>query len=192
MTNGSGEMQGEERIEKEQGSPVAVIILGIMLLLGGGAGLFAGFDRAWLGSASESWVEVEGEILSSRVDRSRGRSAATSRTEWRYYARLGYRYEFEGRSYPGSKISYDDPPGGSDESGKRKAETFLSDFPRGATVPVWVNPDNPEQSVLLRGTTGSGVWIPLGFGIVAFSVGAWMTWFGFRLRRKRKEREGDE
>lgn len=183
-------MSKREANEKEQGSPLALILLGVMLLLGGGAGLFAGFERARLGSASESWVEVEGEIISSRVASSRGRSAASSRTEWRYYARLGYRYEYEGRSYSGSKISYDDPPGGSDESGKREAEEFLSDFPRGATVSVYVDPENPEQSVLLRGTTGSGVWIPLAFGIVAFGVGGWMIWFGLRLRRKRREQGG--
>lgn len=175
---------------ESQGNPLALIILGVLILLGGGAGLYAGLDRMMRGGASQGWESVEGEVISSRVDRQWGRSQTNSRTDWRYYAEISYRYESGGERYTSSRIRIDDPPGGSGASGKEESQKYVDRFPVGAKPEVFVDPDDPTEAVLIRGTSSSGLWIPLLFGVLAIGAGVWMIWFGVKLRRKLKAKIG--
>ncbi len=173
--------------EKELGSPIGMMILGLFLLLGGVAGLWAGYDRATLGNASEKWDDREGRVISAEVEKSRERSSTGGRSGWQYYAKISYRYSVDGVEYTGTRLRFDDPPGGSDESGKREAEEFLARFPMGEPISVYVNPYDPTEAVLEQGTSDLGVWMPAGFGVIATGGAIWMILYAVRLRRKREE-----
>ena len=164
------------------------VLIGLLIVvfLMGGAGLWAGYSRWSLGSASMSWASIDGTVTSSLVNRSRAIRRNSSSRETDYYARVSYRFVVEGKSYTGDQVRFDDPPGGTGEGGKQEAEEFVERFSTGSKVSVYYDPEDPESSVLIQGTTGTGVWIPGGLGILAWLFGFWL------LSAMRKQKQKDE
>lgn len=105
-------------------------ILGLSLL---GLGLY------WiiLGHQARSWTEVQGLIQTSQASNSRIKGQGVSGI------RISYRYEFSGRQYEGGRVSF----GGIDKNQVEKIR-YVSG---GDRVLVYVDPKEPERSVLVPG-----------------------------------------
>ncbi len=121
-----------------------------------GAGLFlsliyfSGYAKWW---RAQSWVEVPCWIESAELERNSGDDSDT------HQALATYRYEFEGRSYQGNRVSFH---GGSDNIGdfQQEAHRELSRHAGGkssgsqqdarAPFRCYVNPANPSEAVIYR------------------------------------------
>ena len=92
------------------------------------------------------WTPVDGIITDSGVDESYDQNdeGSTSYCLW-----VEYEYTIENRTYDGSTLSHSRD--GSCSSLDANAD---DEYPPGKNVTVYVNPDNPDESVLLPGWSG--------------------------------------
>lgn len=115
--------------------------------------------------AAKSWVEVPGEVIWSRVKSHKGDDSTT------YSPHIFYRYNFEGKTYRSDRRSFANI-NGSDS----KASSIVKNHPAGSAVTVFVDPRQPEESVLRRELGGSA-WFslfPLPFMAVGFGGLFWL------------------
>lgn len=115
---------------------------------------------------SSSWVAVRGTVEASGI-RGCGRGG--------YMATVHYRYA-EART--GDRFVFGETPCGDREEARETARGY----PRGAPVTVYVDPDDPAQSVLQRSVAGR-TWVGLAlllFTIVLLLVFAAAWLFGTR------------
>lgn len=158
------------------GLRAARIVLGICLLaalLGAGLSMY----QVW---QSRSFIEVEGTIESNEYDRARDKLGESHRDRERrrktVYFTVNYRYTVSGREYQSNRIQAG-TFGFISAANKRDFETR---FPVGARVPVYVDPEQPERAVLVRGwshittmmTVLSGFFAMLVLFVNALSKGA--------------------
>ena len=105
--------------------------------------------------ASESWPEVAGEIITSRIGSSTSHTSGgankMSSSDTDYSVEVRYRYEVEGQSYEGHRLRFR-----SNSYDRRSdAEKEQRQFPEGKRVLVYYHPEKPGRSVLVRGTKGN-------------------------------------
>lgn len=89
--------------------------------------------------ARRSWVQVPAVVTASEV---RVQSDADGSA---YYPEARYRYELDGADYEGDRFSLGMPM----SFGRAYAEHLLADFPVGARVTAWVDPDDPTRAALV-------------------------------------------
>ncbi|MFM7181810.1 MAG: DUF3592 domain-containing protein [Verrucomicrobiales bacterium] len=115
--------------------------------------------------SAKSWAEVPGEVIWSRIKSHKGEDSTT------YSAHVFYRYEFGGTTYRSDRTSFSKVNGSN--SGAREQ---LANYPAGAVISVFVDPEKPEKSILRR-TLGGSAWFslfPLPFMAVGFGGLIWM------------------
>ena len=102
---------------------------------------FSGYLKWW---EARSWVEVPCVIDSTELKESRGDDSTT------YSVKASYHYDFQGRTHQGERVSFGM---GSDNVGnfQRTAYRELSRHQGGGPFRCYVDPENPENSVLYRG-----------------------------------------
>jgi Protein of unknown function (DUF3592) len=140
------------------------IFFGVFLLVGLGAGFaFVGRPVARMIDAI-GWTPTSCEILSSRVHATSGDDGPTYRVD------ITYSYLVDGRTVIGSRYKF---VSGSTSGRRRKLETVERLAP-GMRTPCWFDPDNPAESVIVRGPTGDLAFglIPLIFAVVG-AAGVW-------------------
>ena len=97
---------------------------------------------------TDDWTEVQGAIISSGIesDLSCDEEGGCS-TTYRPFAE--YRYDVDGESYEGSRITY---TWGNTFIGFRSlAESVIDDFQEGDEITVYVDPNDHSESVLIQG-----------------------------------------
>jgi hypothetical protein len=116
----------------------------------GGFGGVAAWGIASMFSASRGaaeWVVVQARVDEAELKVSRGSKGGST-----YQATGKYSYSFGGRTYTGTRLGFD-ILGGSDNIGDWQADmgAFLEEAKKsGKTIPVWVNPERPEEAVVDR------------------------------------------
>ena len=100
--------------------------------------------------ASEGWPASQGTILESWVRESTTTDDDGS-TSSHYYPEVRYAYQVVGVEYQGDKLTFG-PKSGSAQS---KAAQVVSNYPKGATVTVYYDPQKPSTSVLERNVSKS-------------------------------------
>ncbi|MFZ2281402.1 MAG: DUF3592 domain-containing protein [Prosthecobacter sp.] len=122
------------------------VLFGLPFILAGLAvGVFLYFPAISSWWASRSWVEVPCWIETAELKTSSGNKGGTT-----YRVEASYRYEFGRRSYHGDEVSFF---GGSDNMGDFQKQAFQQlQSAKGKKRPFrcFVNPSNPEQTVLFR------------------------------------------
>ena len=97
---------------------------------------------------TSEWTPVDGVVIDSGVDVSHSTDSeggdSTTYCLW-----VEYEYVFENRSYNGDMVSYSKD--NSCSSGDSNAD---QDYPPGENITVYVNPENPDEAVLLSGWAG--------------------------------------
>lgn len=127
-------------------TPVAVLlVLFFLLLVASISGALLGAWQAW---RSASYREVQGVILETEVSRSENRSGKSrgSQSASRYL-HVRYRYEVDGVAYEGNRLQ----PGTFGMTSADSLKRFGALFDEGKSVPVYVDPDDPQTAVLVRG-----------------------------------------
>ena len=120
---------------------------------------------------TSEWTPVDGVVIDSGVDVSHSTDSeggdSTTYCLW-----VEYEYVFENRSYNGDMVSYSKD--NSCSSGDSNAD---QDYPPGENITVYVNPENPDEAVLLSGWAGVDwfVLIFIEFPIVGLVLFVGMT-----------------
>jgi hypothetical protein len=139
--------------------------------------LFAGFALLMLyplcikplqkANAAKTWGSVSATVISSKVKSHSSDDGTT------YSVYIAYRYKVDGEEYIGDRYSF---MGGSSSGHGSKAE-IVRQFPTGHPFNVFVNPDDPTDSVIQRelGSSRFIGLIPAAFfiiGIIILTAGA--------------------
>ena len=104
------------------------------------------------GSANKRWPQTQGHVLRSFVlvdsqpDEGEG-----------YTPRVEYEYVVEGKTYRGTRLRY----GQTGSWSRKHAERTIARFAAGAGTPVFFNPRNPADAVLICGTSWGNLAIAL-------------------------------
>lgn len=118
-------------------------------------------------SASESWPAVQGQITTSKVERTFNTSSSGN-NKWQYKAIVKYSYEVDGTSYSNDRIDFSSVNWSYDK--EHKAKRVVSPYPKGKSIEVHYNPLNPEDAVLVKGTVGGTKWAFV-FGTIGLLLG---------------------
>jgi hypothetical protein len=106
-------------------------------------------------SAGRAWPQSTGVIVTSKTVR-----AYVGRGSNDVFPVIEYEFDYQGRSFKTSHWRLGNYSVGNSES----ANAVTSRYPVGSSVTVFVNPRQPEKSVLEAGAS-SLCWVPFGFGI---------------------------
>ena len=99
-------------------------------------------------TASETWQATDGRILKSDIQ-----VRGLTRRKRRATVTISFQYNVGEQSYTGNKLSFEKQ----DSFQPEAAEELLRPYPSGATCTVYYDPDNPADSVLIKGTRGSNI-----------------------------------
>ena len=138
---------------------------------------------------TDDWTEVQGAIISSGIesDLSCDEEGGCS-TTYRPFAE--YRYDVDGESYEGSRITY---TWANTLIGSRSlAESVIDDFQEGDEITVYVDPDDHSESVLIQGLELKSLSFPLAV-IVPLVLAIQPIQFAYMVRFARRfgDTDGD-
>ncbi len=156
---------------------IALPFLGFGVWLGWAIG--STFHDAW---QMRSWQPTPATLISAGYTTSRGETDT-----WEAYAE--YSYEFDGQVYVGNRVAIGS---GSDNVGsyQRDMGNRLSGaLSRGETITVWVDPNNPRDSIIDRDIRWAMVAFRLIAAIVFGGVGLWLLVAAFLAPRKKEEKQ---
>ncbi len=139
--------------------------------------LVGGWQSSAAARAATGWTAVEGTVTAAEVVAvaQRGRVPFTVPG-----VRVAYAYTYRGREYRGDRLRADGDPVGPQSAAGR---AWLALAP-GASVTVYVNPADPTQAALERGTTGR--WLPNALLLLVLAGGA--GGLGWALGRRSQNR----
>lgn len=154
----------------------------VILIVCGGVGVFLTASLAKI--AAGSWTARDWVLVQAKVDQVGGgriRSAA--------HAAGAYRYSVGGKEYVGTRLAFD--IGGADNLGdwQESMTEFLAEAQRtGKTIPVYVNPADPADSVVDRNLRW-GMFAIIGFFAVVFdAIGIGALWTAITAWRDERPR----
>lgn len=144
------------------------IAQGVVLLLIGTALVAGGWTfHQDAQQATENAIEMDGTVVSSVVTEVEVEDEDGSHIE--YAPEIEYRYTYEGTTYTSTSIC----PGtveaceASNARDRESVEEFLSQYPEGETVTVYVLPDDPSRAFLVKTDSGSiAHYMLIGFGAI--------------------------
>lgn len=108
------------------------------------------------GQASEAWVPVEAQVEQFNIRSSNAKGSKYSRTGGQVdnpHADIVYNYQYEGKDYSGERTGF----------GPYSKGQLIR--PNRGKATVYVNPDNPSDSVYIKGVSKPNV------GAMAFALG---------------------
>ena len=125
-------------------------------------------------NTSGSWPVVSGKVLSTRVSYDLSSNTQMYNRRSYYYA-VTYEYEVENRRYFNDRFSVaEDIRSPKRYSSEQEAEAAArASYPEAAPVNVYYDPENPAESVLLKGTTFTA-YIPLLLGLFLIPAGVYL------------------
>lgn len=153
---------------------------GVLLLLGAALMIF-GVSFLRDANASRSWPVAAGQVRNVNVTWSR--SASDDVGERSYYFEVTYGYEVDGRSYTGKRFSLGDGNNAAGRTYRDESDAIAASeaYRRGAAVDVYVDPTDPENTVLKPGASFA-TYVPLGLGAFFVLCGGALLWLFFRSR----------
>lgn len=122
---------------------------------------------------SSQWPVAEGRITATKVAARISQAGDALRRHLVYHIEVTYSYQVAGKNYENSRYSLgsgDTVQGGFND--RAAARTWLRDSPwqLNRLVPVHVDPDDPENTVLSAGINW-GTWVPMIMAAVFFLLG---------------------
>lgn len=137
--------------------------------------LFIGIGFWMLSSAymSTTWPTVEGQIIETKVVARIGQAGSATQRHLEYTVEVTYQYEVDLNSHQASRYSYGDGDtveGGFNEKSEARAWLKNSVYRNNPAVNVYVNPNDPKDTVLSAGINW-GTFIPVIFGLLLWVMG---------------------
>jgi hypothetical protein len=116
---------------------------------------------------SLAWPSVSGKVLKAEVEQGESIADEDGMTRTIYYPSVEYEYEVGGQVFTGKKISF-----GATQtySSNAKAAAELAQYPLGKPVPVYYDPADPGQAVLVRKAKGSTLGMIVGIIFLLLSL----------------------
>ncbi len=141
------------------------------LVLAGAGTVFVGvLWTAWQrAEETRRWTETPCRVLSSQLVPERDLHNSTLK----FRVKVRYEYEAAGQKHLGDQIRRSDGP----KSNRDDAEALREEFFPGQNTVCWVNPKDPEISVLKHSTRAAlyTLWFPLLFVVGGLRM-AWAAW----------------
>jgi len=140
---------------------VFILIFSIVIAL---VCFWAGFKMiALYVKVKKNWVTPEASVLSKKVEKLVRSSSRAS-----HAVRVEYQYEYQSKKYTGNKVYLAELLNGQVDQMEADAQKVVDKLPEKITV--YVNPENPEQSVIYCSGIGWYVLIVV-MGFVSLLVG---------------------
>ena len=158
------------------------------LSFGFGSIIFLGVGL-WMinkGMQSENWDKGTATITSSEIEKTESRSKDAqgfTQTSISYSVRVKYSYTVEGSNYEGNTVGF----GTMSHNERSDAQEELKSYPKGKTIDVYYDPENPSDSVLNK-----GVFWPMYIVVVVMVImliGS--IWASFALTKYLKKRTAE-
>lgn len=118
-------------------------------------------------SRAKNWPVTQGVVLVSE---------AQMDPRGRYLPSVRYRYSVAGRVYVGQRIAIGPQASG----GKERAEILAAFYPAGKDIPVFFNPERPDEAVLAVERMAEGVWLMFTFAPLMLILATIITYFQAR------------
>ena len=139
--------------------PIWPIALPIDILL-----LAFGLWRLWLEIRPKYWDQSKGKIISSRIDR-QSQTVHGGISSFAYIPVVEFEYSYGGQTLRSTRWR-----AGNFVNGQQlKALSVIRRYPVGATVNVFVNPNNPEKAFLEYGISPAS-WVFLLVGLIFSAI----------------------
>lgn len=152
----------------------------LFLLLAGSVITVYGFQRIMEASKCKGWTVVKGRIMDSYVTVIP--DLPNNKTTEAYLPDIKYEYSFKGNTYFNHKIGYygKNTLGLSDSyyaAPEEEVSEFVNNYQIDSKVDVYVNPEDPKQSIL-DPSLKLPVFMPFLFGILLLFAGGHIFLFG--------------
>lgn len=148
-------------------------LLPLVFVLVGGVILYFGVRQILRANASHSWLSVTGVVMVAELGKHVGRDPDDATT---YSADISYDYVVNDHSYVNGAVDF----GSVQTSDPSTARRVLKRYPVGLQVPVYYNPDDPQDAVLEPGLNGGSWFLPI-FGGVFLVVGVGVFFLLMRM-----------
>lgn len=151
----------------------------LFLVAGSGVAYFAALKPWFDVSRSQSWTETPCVIITSEI------SVSTSKGKSSYYPKVKFSYSVDELEFFGERFWF----GGGKSSDRVSLENVMKPFQPGGEAVCFVNPSDPNESILLR-ESAPGLWVALLVGSIfaAVGLGGMAMGFGMHLSEQRKKR----
>lgn len=133
------------------------LLLGLGMLLFGGALAFGGGRAIYRAYSSEHWPTAEAKVTRSSVDKQRARRSVS------FMPHVSYDYSVSGKAYSSETLAFG---AGVTAGDMEDANEYVHHYPVGATVPIHYSPDDPSVSCLDCGKVGIPDYIIAAGGVV--------------------------
>ena len=171
-------------------SKAFIFVLGRLfpLSFGFGSMIFLGVGL-WMinkGMQSENWEKGTATITSSEIEKTESKSKDAqgfTQTSTSYGVSVKYSYTVEGGNYEGNTVGF----GTMSHNERSDAQDELKSYPKGKTIDVYYDPEDPSDSVLNK-----GVFWPMYIMIVVMVIiliGS--IWASFALTKYLKKRTAE-
>jgi len=98
---------------------------------------------------STNWEKVDARLLSASIKKTKGSKSSVSRTQYSYYRpEISYEYNYNNINCVGSKVYWTDT--GDDGPMQALANKYKSYYQLGKLISIYVNPNNPCESIAER------------------------------------------
>ena len=135
-------------------------VTALFMLLGGGL-LFIGIRAKRTAAASRAWPSAQGTIASSQL-----LAVGRGKSRW-YKAQVTYTFAANGHAYTGERVMFGDAR----SSSMAKEQRVVDRYQQGAPVEVFYNPQQPQEAVLERRTSGTTLtYLILGTVLLVFAL----------------------
>lgn len=132
----------------------------ILFIVGSSLSVWLG-NAVWQGYDTHSWQEAKGIIYQSKMLEQTRRG-----DEVLYAHELSYRYQLPDGTYFGNRVHRTDLPLASENH----IQALVEQFPVGAIKPVYFNPEDPKEAVLIKGISIQ-LLVAFVFALACFGVG---------------------
>ena len=139
------------------------------IVLMGGLCMYLGFMTVYKARQSTDWPSVPGNVVESGIRTEHSSSSSgSSGSSTTYHANVVYEYRVDGEKLTGKRVSFG-------EYGREipdHAQAIADRYPVGKEVPVYHDPESPDDAVLEPGAHGvPWLFIVLGIPILLFGFG---------------------
>lgn len=115
-------------------------------------------------SESSAWPQAEGMVTKAIL------VTAASNDSAEHSVDVEYEFVANGSRYTGKRVTF----GRRGWARKAKAQAELEKYPVNSAVMVFFNPQNPEDSVLIRDAPYATMYLWLGIVMFLFALGLWV------------------
>ncbi len=131
--------------KKGQAQPGCLFGCGIPLLVFGLGIIFTSLWAFVTYARSGSWEKVDAIVTQASVQRSVSNRGGVS-----YYLVGKYKYEFNGKKYTGTRLFIDSSPAQCEAALRHEIQKMESHLKSGKPMKIFVNPSNPEDTIVFR------------------------------------------